>query len=82
MGALAERRDEVEEAVTRSLFFLLALAPVSSASAQQYPTKPVRFIAPFGIEPVTSTPQHFAELIKTETGKYARVISESGIKID
>jgi len=38
--------------------------------------------ANLGIEPVTSTPQHFAELIKTETAKYARVISDAGIKID
>jgi tripartite-type tricarboxylate transporter receptor subunit TctC len=35
-----------------------------------------------GIEPVTSTTQELAALIKSETMKYARVIKDSGAKFE
>ncbi|OGA94725.1 MAG: ABC transporter substrate-binding protein [Burkholderiales bacterium RIFCSPHIGHO2_12_FULL_61_11] len=35
-----------------------------------------------GLEPLTSTPEQLVQLIKTETVKWARVIKESGAKVD
>jgi tripartite-type tricarboxylate transporter receptor subunit TctC len=35
-----------------------------------------------GIEPVTSTPQELAALIRSDTAKYARVIKESGARFE
>jgi tripartite-type tricarboxylate transporter receptor subunit TctC len=35
-----------------------------------------------GIEPLTSTPQEFGAFIQTETGRYAKVIKDAGIKAE
>ncbi len=35
-----------------------------------------------GLEPLTSTPEQLGQLIETETLKWARVIKESGAKVD
>lgn len=35
-----------------------------------------------GAEPVGSTPQQFAELIRSETAKWSRVVKDSGAKVD
>lgn len=35
-----------------------------------------------GLEPLSSTPEQLAQLIKTETAKWSRVIKESGAKVD
>ncbi|MBI3053814.1 MAG: tripartite tricarboxylate transporter substrate binding protein [Betaproteobacteria bacterium] len=37
-------------------------------------------LAAGGVEAVTSTPEHFAEFIKSETVRYAKVIKDAGIK--
>jgi len=39
-------------------------------------------LAAAGIEPLTDTPEHFAEFIKSETARYARIIKDAGIKIE
>ena len=33
-----------------------------------------------GVEPITSTPEQFANFIKSETARYAKVIKDAGIK--
>lgn len=35
-----------------------------------------------GVEPMTSTPERFAEFIKSETVRYAKVIKDAGIKAE
>lgn len=35
-----------------------------------------------GVEPVGSTPEYFAELIKTEIAKWGKVAKQAGIKLD
>lgn len=35
-----------------------------------------------GADPAVSTPQQFAEFIRAETGKWAKVVKDSGAKID
>jgi tripartite-type tricarboxylate transporter receptor subunit TctC len=35
-----------------------------------------------GFEPLASTPEALGELLASEAAKYARVIKESGMKID
>jgi tripartite-type tricarboxylate transporter receptor subunit TctC len=35
-----------------------------------------------GLEPVGSTPEYFAELIKTEISKWGKVVKQAGIKLD
>ena len=37
-------------------------------------------LAAAGIEPVTGTPEQFADFIKSETARYAKVIKDAGIK--
>ena len=37
-------------------------------------------LAASGVEPLTSTPEHFASLIRSETVRYAKVIKDAGIK--
>jgi tripartite-type tricarboxylate transporter receptor subunit TctC len=39
-------------------------------------------LANSGVEPLTSTPEHFAEFIKSEIVRYAKVIKDAGIKIE
>jgi tripartite-type tricarboxylate transporter receptor subunit TctC len=39
-------------------------------------------LAGAGIEPLTSTPDHFSGFIKSETVRYARIIKEAGIRIE
>ena len=39
-------------------------------------------LAAAGIEPLTDTPEHFADFIKSETARYAKVIKDAGIKIE
>ena len=39
-------------------------------------------LAAAGIETLTSTPEHFASFIKSETVRYAKVIKDAGIKIE
>ena len=35
-----------------------------------------------GVDPVGSTPEHFAEFIKTEIAKWGKVVKQAGIKLD
>jgi tripartite-type tricarboxylate transporter receptor subunit TctC len=35
-----------------------------------------------GAEPVCSTPQQFAELIRSETARWSKVVKDSGAKVD
>jgi tripartite-type tricarboxylate transporter receptor subunit TctC len=49
--------------------------------AVQSPDLKARFEAS-GIDPVTSTPDQFAELIRSETVRYAKVIESIGIRMD
>jgi tripartite-type tricarboxylate transporter receptor subunit TctC len=37
-------------------------------------------LAAAGVEPMTNTPEQFAEFIKSETVRFAKIIKESGIK--
>ncbi len=39
-------------------------------------------LATAGIETLTSTPEHFASFIRSETTRYAKVIKEGGIKVE
>jgi tripartite-type tricarboxylate transporter receptor subunit TctC len=39
-------------------------------------------LANSGVEPLVSTPEHFAEFIKSEIVRYAKVIKDAGIKIE
>ena len=39
-------------------------------------------LATAGIEPVTGTPEQFADFIKSETARYAKVIKDAGIKAE
>lgn len=39
-------------------------------------------LANSGVEPLTSTPEHFADFIKSEIVRYAKVIKDAGIKIE
>jgi tripartite-type tricarboxylate transporter receptor subunit TctC len=50
-------------------------------SVVQNPDVRQRFNAQ-GFEPMASTPEALGELLATEAAKYARVIKESGMKID
>jgi tripartite-type tricarboxylate transporter receptor subunit TctC len=38
-------------------------------------------LADSGVEPLLSTPQQFADFIKSETVRYAKVIKDAGIKV-
>lgn len=49
--------------------------------AVQSPDLKAKFEAS-GVDPVTSTPEQFAELIRSETVRYAKVIEAIGIKMD
>jgi len=40
------------------------------------------FFAQQGAEPAASTPEQFAALIKSETAKYAKIVKDSGAKVD
>ena len=39
-------------------------------------------LAPLGAEPVGSTPEQFAALIKEDIARWARVVKSSGISLD
>lgn len=39
-------------------------------------------LANSGVEPLVSTPEHFAEFIKSEIVRYAKVIKDAGIKVE
>jgi tripartite-type tricarboxylate transporter receptor subunit TctC len=39
-------------------------------------------LANAGVEPLVSTPEHFAGFIKSEIARYAKVIKDAGIKIE
>lgn len=39
-------------------------------------------LAAAGLEPLTSTPEHLASFLKSETARYAKVIKEAGIRIE
>jgi tripartite-type tricarboxylate transporter receptor subunit TctC len=39
-------------------------------------------LAAMGIEPLTSTPEEFGDFIKAEATKWAKVVKESGAKVD
>jgi tripartite-type tricarboxylate transporter receptor subunit TctC len=67
-----------------------------SALAQVYPVKPIRLIVPFPsggmidllartLGPrlsVSNTPEQFAAYIKSEIAKWAKVIKDTGVKLD
>lgn len=40
----------------------------------------IQRLANSGVEPLISTPEHFADFIKSETVRYAKIIKDSGIK--
>ena len=35
-----------------------------------------------GMEPATNTPEQFADFMKSEIGKWARVVKTAGIRVD
>jgi tripartite-type tricarboxylate transporter receptor subunit TctC len=35
-----------------------------------------------GLDPIPSTPERFAEFIRSEIAKYAEIVKDAGIKID
>ncbi len=39
-------------------------------------------LAKAGVDPLLSTPEHFAEYIKSETVRYAKVVKDAGIKVE
>jgi tripartite-type tricarboxylate transporter receptor subunit TctC len=39
-------------------------------------------ITKLGIDPVTTDPARFAQFMRDETGKWSRVITQAGIKIE
>jgi tripartite-type tricarboxylate transporter receptor subunit TctC len=39
-------------------------------------------LAPAGVEPLTSTPEEFANFIRSEAARFGKVIKEAGIKGD
>ena len=73
---------------------LLGALTTIDVAAQNYPLKPVRFVAPYpaggvndivaqfaeqGVEPAHSTPGEFAALIRSDLQKWGKVIEEAGI---
>lgn len=60
--------------------------------AHIYPTKPIRCVVPYpaindrlqaqGVEPVANTPAEFAEFIKSEIARWARVAQLARIKAE
>ncbi len=60
--------------IVRALFALvLLLLGISLAGAQNYPDRPVKFKA--------TTPQEFADYIRSEGDKWARVVKRSGAQM-
>ena len=41
-----------------------------------------KYLSEQGAEPMTSTPEEYAALIRDEVSKWAKVVKESGAKID
>ena len=73
---------------------LLGVLTTFGVAAQNYPLKPIRFVAPYpaggvndivaqfaeqGVEPAHSTPGEFAALIGSDLQKWGKVIEEAGI---
>ena len=63
-------------------FFLVALTAMllpGIAFAQTYPSKPIRLLVPFA---PGGTSEQFAETIKIDTARWAKVVSEAGIRVE
>jgi len=89
---------EVRRVLPYSLRTLIALAcfGLATAAAQEaaYPSRPIRIVvpaAPGGVtdilapqlfEPITSSPEQFAEFIRTEAQEWGKVARDAKLKVD
>jgi len=69
--------NEMTRGRARWLCTLAGTVICTGVLAQNYPTKSIRFIAPF---PPGGTPEQFSEHIKTEIARWAPVVKASGAK--
>jgi len=68
----------------RILILAVALGATSVAFAQAYPAKAVRIVNPFapGVDIVASTPQELDAFNRAELVKWAKIVKDSGAKLD
>ena len=61
----------------------LAVTAVVQYWSKVVASKPVhdRFVS-LGAEPKSSTPEEFAQLVRTDVARWARVVKEANIKLD
>jgi tripartite-type tricarboxylate transporter receptor subunit TctC len=64
-----------------AIILRLALATAKRARILKLPDMNERFVAQ-GIDLVSSTPEAFGDLIKSEVPKWRKVIRDSGAKVD
>lgn len=61
---------------------LIASAPQLIVVNPSLPVKSMKDLTALGIESVTSTPQEFAGIIKSDLAKYLKVIKDAGIRTE
>ena len=67
--------------IVLSVVIFAAVAWVGVATAQDYPSKKERLTA-LGAEPSSKSSEAFAQYVRDEIAKWARVVKASGAKLD